>query len=88
MPRRSPYTKVLKKNQIREAHVKGMGDIVFKGFQCLNPSCKYFMFVKKDELGDELIKIRNRILKHTKIDFFKHSSKISVEWIKREDERL
>jgi 5-methylcytosine-specific restriction endonuclease McrA len=53
MTRRKPYTKVLKKNQIREAHVKGMGDVVFKGFQCLSASCKYFMFVKKDDLGDE-----------------------------------
>lgn len=53
MTRRKPYTKVLKKNQIREAHVKGMGDIVFKGFQCLNSSCKYFMFVKKKDLADE-----------------------------------
>ncbi len=53
MTRRKPYTKVLKRNQIREAHVKGMGDVVFKGFQCLNTSCKYFMFVKKVDLGDE-----------------------------------
>ena len=33
MPRRKPYTKVAKTNQIRAAHVRGMGDVVFKGFQ-------------------------------------------------------
>lgn len=53
MARRKPYTKVLKKNQIREAHVKGMGDISFKGFQCLNPGCKHFMFIKMEELSEE-----------------------------------
>ena len=39
MARRSPYSKVNKTNQIRAEHVKGMGDVVFKGFQCLNPEC-------------------------------------------------
>ena len=33
MARRKPYTKVVKTNQIRSDHVRGMGDIVFKGFQ-------------------------------------------------------
>jgi hypothetical protein len=35
MPRRKPYTKVVKRNQLRANHVRGMGDVVFKGFQCL-----------------------------------------------------
>ena len=39
MARRKPYTKVVKTNQIRSDHVRGMGDIVFKGFQCLNSAC-------------------------------------------------
>lgn len=52
MPRRSPYTKVEKENQIREEHVKGMGDVLFKGFQCLNPKCTEFLFVRLDEIVD------------------------------------
>lgn len=53
MTRRSPYTKVLKENQVREEHVKGMGDVLFKGFQCLQSSCKNFLFVRKDEIHEE-----------------------------------
>lgn len=51
MARRKPYTKVKKLNQIRADHVRGMGDVVFKGFQCLNSECQEFIFVRKDELG-------------------------------------
>ncbi len=53
MARRKPYTKVKKENQIRAAHVRGMGDTVFKGFQCLNSACREFIFVRQDELGDD-----------------------------------
>lgn len=53
MARRTPYTKVFKENQIREDHVKGMGDVLLKGFQCLNASCKSFMFVRNDEIEVE-----------------------------------
>ena len=53
MPRRSPYTKVLKENQIRAAHVRGMGDTVFVGFQCLNSECSEFIFIRKDDIGDD-----------------------------------
>ena len=49
MPRRTPYTKVLKHNELRASHVMGMGDVAFKGFQCLNPECQEFIFVRKDE---------------------------------------
>jgi hypothetical protein len=52
MSRRSPYTRVLKENQVREEHVKGMGDVIFKGFQCLRSSCKNFIFVRKDEIHE------------------------------------
>ena len=45
MPRRSKYSNVNKTNQIRAPHVKGMGDVAFKGFQCLNPYCTNFIFV-------------------------------------------
>ncbi|MEA5533160.1 hypothetical protein [Crocosphaera sp. XPORK-15E] len=51
MPRRKPYTKVKKSNQIRENHVKRMGDVTFKGFQCLNSKCTEFILVKKSEIG-------------------------------------
>ena len=53
MVRRKPYTKVVKKRQIRAQHVKGMGDVVFKGFQCLNSECQEFNFIRKDEIGDD-----------------------------------
>lgn len=53
MPRREAYTKVSKTNQVRADHVKGMGDVVFKGFHCLNSECTEFLFVRKDELVDD-----------------------------------
>ena len=53
MVRRKPYTKVNKTNQIRAEHVRGMGDIVFKGFQCLNSGCQEFIFIRKDEVGGD-----------------------------------
>lgn len=53
MPRRKPYTKVVKTNQIRAEHVRGMGDVVFKGFQCLNSECREFIFIRKDEILDD-----------------------------------
>ena len=53
MARRKPYTKVIKTNQIRADHVKGMGDVVFKGFQCLNSNCQEFIFVRHDQIEDD-----------------------------------
>lgn len=53
MPRRKTYTKVVKTNQIRADQVRGMGDIVFKGFQCLNSECLEFIFIRKNEIGDD-----------------------------------
>ncbi len=53
MTRRKPYTRVNKKGQVRAGHVKGMGDVAFKGFQCLNSECQEFIFVRMDELGEE-----------------------------------
>ena len=53
MARRKPYTKVDKFNQIRADHVQGMGDVVFKGFQCLSSECQEFIFIRKDEIGND-----------------------------------
>lgn len=53
MTRRKPYTRVVKVNQIRADRVKGMGDVVFKGFQCLNSECEGFIFIREDEIGDD-----------------------------------
>lgn len=53
MARRSPYTKVHKENQVREPWVKGMGDVLFKGFQCLNSKCQEFLFVREDEIESD-----------------------------------
>lgn len=52
MPRRTPYTRVKRINEVRANHVKGMGDVVFKGFQCLNSECEEFIFVRKDSIED------------------------------------
>jgi hypothetical protein len=30
-----------------------MGDVVFKGFQCLNPECEEFIFVRKDQIKSD-----------------------------------
>ena len=53
MARRTSYTKVHKINQIRADHVRGMGDVVFKGIQCLNSQCREFIFIRKDEIGND-----------------------------------
>lgn len=50
MTRRKAYSKVTKENRIRAPHVIGMGDVVFKGFQCLNPECTEYIFVRKDTI--------------------------------------
>lgn len=52
MARRKAYTRVKKSDQIRPDHVKGMGDVVFKGFQCLQPSCREFIFIRKDDISE------------------------------------
>ena len=51
MARRAPYTKVEKDGQQRPPHVRGMGDVVFKGFQCLNGDCQEFIPVREDEIA-------------------------------------
>ena len=53
MPRRSPYTRVEKEGQNRPAHVESMGDVVFKGFQCLNHDCQRFIMVREDEIDPD-----------------------------------
>ena len=53
MARRTTYSRVNKTNQIRADHVSGMGDVAFIGFQCLNPQCTEFFFVRKDEINED-----------------------------------
>ena len=53
MTRRTPYTKVEKKNFTRPARVEGQGDVLYRGFQCLNPECTNFIFVKDQEITDD-----------------------------------
>lgn len=57
MSRRKPYSKVKKENQVRADHVRGMGDVVFLGFQCLHAECNQFIFVKKDEVAGDAFEI-------------------------------
>lgn len=49
---------MFKHDQLRADHVKGMGDVVFKGFQCLNYLCTEYLFVRKDELENVLYEIK------------------------------
>lgn len=30
-----------------------MGDVIFKGFQCLNPACTEYIFVRKNEISTD-----------------------------------
>lgn len=53
MARRAPYTKVEKKDFDRPAHVEGQGDVLYRGFQCLNPNCTHFLFVKDQDITDD-----------------------------------
>ena len=53
MARRAPYTRVEKYGQHRPSHVKGMGDVVFKGFQCLRSDCREFIITRESQLGPD-----------------------------------
>ena len=53
MARRTPYTRVQKEGQERPSDVHGMGDVVFRGFQCLNGSCHEFIVIREDEAGPD-----------------------------------
>ena len=53
MARRTPYTRVEKKDQKRPPHIQGMGDVVFKGFQCLDGDCQEFITIREDEAGPD-----------------------------------
>lgn len=50
MARRATYTEVVKRTRLQAEHVKGMGDVAFKGFQCLNTECQNFLFIRTDDL--------------------------------------
>lgn len=52
MARRKAYTKV-EKHDRKQGVGKGNGDKVYLGFQCLNHECDHFIFIEKDELGEE-----------------------------------
>ena len=47
MARRAPYTKVEKEGQERPSYVRDMGDVVFRGFQCLNGVCQEYVVVRE-----------------------------------------
>lgn len=51
--RRKAYTKLKKVGQDRPAHVAGVGNVLFKGFQCLAPECEEFIFVRLDQVGSD-----------------------------------
>lgn len=53
MTRRLRYTEVRKIGQVRPAHVAKMGDVLFKGFQCLAPECEQFISVRASEITED-----------------------------------
>jgi 5-methylcytosine-specific restriction endonuclease McrA len=53
MARRAGYTEVQKQGQERPEHVQGMGDVIFKHFQCLAPTCENFITVKVSDIGED-----------------------------------
>ena len=53
MARRASYTEVRKTGQERPDHVQGMGDVLYKHFQCLAPTCEYFITVKVNDIGGD-----------------------------------
>lgn len=53
MPRRTPYTSVEKEGQSRPPHVRGKGDVVYKGFQCLSAGCTEFIVAREDRIGPD-----------------------------------
>lgn len=52
MPRRAPYSRVRKIDQARPAHVRGKGDILYRGIECLAPECSNFFFVQDADFRD------------------------------------
>lgn len=53
MARRSAYTKVKRTNFHNPAHVEGMGDKTFRGFQCLNKDCTNFLFIQAETIDPD-----------------------------------
>lgn len=49
MARRKPYTKVEKHNQLRPSRVEGKGDVVFRRFECMSPSCEHTLVILDDD---------------------------------------
>lgn len=53
MARRAAYTKVEKSNRVVSKFAKGNGDVLFRGFHCLNPDCDEFIFVRDEAIGED-----------------------------------
>lgn len=51
--RRKAYSGLKRSNEVISSKAKGMGDVVFKGFQCLDPDCKNMIFVKESDLLED-----------------------------------
>jgi hypothetical protein len=53
MARRETYTEVQRKNFTRPPHVEGMGDVLYRGFQCLNRPCTNFIVAEDSAITDD-----------------------------------
>src|SRR5688572_14780077 len=49
MPRRKAYTSVVRIDETDKSRSQGKSDVLFRGFQCLNPACEA-MVVAEDSL--------------------------------------
>ncbi|WP_461330036.1 hypothetical protein [Bradyrhizobium diazoefficiens] len=50
---------------MRPDHVEGKGDVLYRGFQCLNPECTNFIFIEDSEITDDFeIKCERCKFKH------------------------
>lgn len=50
MARRAAYTKIKRSRFYQPDHVAGMGDRLFRGFQCLNKDCTAFILVPDEDV--------------------------------------
>lgn len=53
LSRRQSYTRVERDRFENPDHVRGMGDRLFRGFQCLNKLCTDFLFVLDEEVSED-----------------------------------
>lgn len=49
MSRRKRYSEIRKNNRVRTNRAKGKGDVLYRGFECLNPICSQYITVTDED---------------------------------------